>query len=315
MKLFIAFWMFVSAQIVLAAHSADHKDLQKITLALNWKPEPEFGGFYEAQWKGFYKEQDLDVTILEGGSGTPTAQLLANGKVDFAIVSADEIILANSKNKNKIKAVFAVYQKSPTGIMTRADRGFKTLKDVFDNDGILALQKGLPYVDFLLKKYPKAKVQIVPYQGGIASFTKEAKFSQQGFSFSEPVLAEKAGVKPQFFYVADEGFNPYTTVVAVREETLKNNRELVVKMLKATKQGWQSYVKSPASTNQEMAKMNKAMSLEVFNLSTEAQNVLIGDPVHLGAMTKKRWEELQQQMLDLKLIKKKTEISNYFESL
>lgn len=315
MKFVFLSWIIVFSHSLFAVPAKGPMGVKKVSLALNWKPEPEFGGFYEAQWNGFYLAQNLEVVILEGGSGTPTAQLLANGKVDFAIVSADEIILANSKNKDKIKAIFAVYQKSPNGILVHEGRGFKTLKDVFENEGLLAVQKGLPYVDFLLKKYPDSKVQIVPYQGGVANFAMNPKFSQQGFSFSEPILAQKAGAKPQFFFVADEGFNPYTTVVAVREDYLKNNRDLVKRMMVASKKGWQAYIKSPSSTNLGMAKMNKAMSLDVFSLSTAAQNVLIGDANHLGEMTGQRWETLQQQMLELKLINKKLELSNYFESL
>ncbi len=42
----------------------------KIRLALNWKPDPQFGGFYAAP----YDKHGLDVEILPGGAGTPTVQ-------------------------------------------------------------------------------------------------------------------------------------------------------------------------------------------------------------------------------------------------
>ncbi|HEX5638061.1 MAG TPA: ABC transporter substrate-binding protein, partial [Gammaproteobacteria bacterium] len=42
---------------------------QPLVLALNWKPEPQFGGFYAAQVSGYYEKNDLDVKIMEGGSG------------------------------------------------------------------------------------------------------------------------------------------------------------------------------------------------------------------------------------------------------
>ena len=54
---------------------------QKLQLALNWKPEPQFGGFYAAQLNGEFKKRHLDVEIIEGGSGTPTVQMLANKKI------------------------------------------------------------------------------------------------------------------------------------------------------------------------------------------------------------------------------------------
>ena len=41
--------------------------LRKVRLALNWYPEPEFGGFYAAQLSGLYREAGFDVEILPGG--------------------------------------------------------------------------------------------------------------------------------------------------------------------------------------------------------------------------------------------------------
>jgi ABC-type nitrate/sulfonate/bicarbonate transport system substrate-binding protein len=48
--------------------AACSKSPRKIRLALNWKPEPEFGGFYAAP----FSNNGLDVEILPGGAGTPT---------------------------------------------------------------------------------------------------------------------------------------------------------------------------------------------------------------------------------------------------
>src|SRR6187455_1351226 len=62
----------------------------KIRLALNWKPDPQFGGFYAAPWE----ERKLDVEILPGGAGTPTVQMIGAGSAEFGIVSADELVVA-----------------------------------------------------------------------------------------------------------------------------------------------------------------------------------------------------------------------------
>src|SRR5690606_7527 len=103
-------------------------------IALNWKAEPQFGGFYEAQRAGLFKEEKLNIRLLEGGSGTPTVQMLANGRADFAVVSAEEILIQNDRNpKAQIVAIFASFQTSPVVIMSHADRKFQNIKDVFEN--------------------------------------------------------------------------------------------------------------------------------------------------------------------------------------
>src|SRR5579862_6697052 len=89
----------------------------KIRLALDWKPEPEFGGFYAAP----FEKHGLDVEILPGGAGTPTVQMVGAGSAEFGIVSADEIILARAQGNNVV-GLFAVFQNCPQGIMVHASR-------------------------------------------------------------------------------------------------------------------------------------------------------------------------------------------------
>ncbi|XGC79351.1 ABC transporter substrate-binding protein [Bdellovibrio bacteriovorus] len=291
---------------------------ETITLALNWKAEPEFGGFYAAALEGIYKKYGLDVKIQEGGSGTPTVQMLANNKVEFAIVSADEIILSHDRNpKNKVKALFAVYHTAPYIIMTHAERNFKNLKEVFMSEGVIALQSGLPYYGFLVNKFGKPKAKIVPYLGGVANFVNDKNFSQQGFILSEPVSAEKAGAKTKNFIIAEEGFNPYLVVIAATEETLKKRPEIAKKLVQASREGWQSYLKDPTATNKHMATLNKAMDLDSFNKGAAMQKPLIQpkDSATLGTMTQERWQTLVQQLKDLKLIKSDVKASELFTNL
>jgi len=290
----------------------------KLKLALNWKAEPQFGGFYAAKINDEFKKRGLDVEILEGGSGTPTVQMLGAGKVDFAIVSAEEIIVAQDRG-SAITGLFATYQTNPQAIMTHEERHFNSLKEVFASPGVLSLQSGLSYAQFLLKKYPKPKVKIVPYLGGITNFTKDPQYSQQCFYTSEPILATKAGLKVKTFLVSDEGFNPYTTVVAAQSEALKKDPKTAKAFIEAVRAGWQEYLKNPEATNKHMATINKAMDLETFTLSASAQKPLIETEETkqkgLGHMTTDRWQSLITQLKGLKIIKKDLKPSDLFQSL
>ncbi|HWU42897.1 MAG TPA: ABC transporter substrate-binding protein [Bdellovibrio sp.] len=287
------------------------------TLALNWKAEPEFGGFYAAELEGFFKQQGLNVEIIQGGSGTPTVQMLANKKTDFAIVSADEIILSQDRsNKNKVKALYAVYQTAPYIVMTHEERHFQSIKDIFSSEGILAIQSGLPYFQYLIKKFGPPKAKIVPYLGGVGNFVSDKNFSQQGFITTEPLSAEGAGVKVKKFLIADEGFNPYLVVLATTEDTLKNHPDLVKKFVRACDLGWQSYLENPDKVNSYMSQLNKALGLETFKKAAEAQKPLIEvKDTKLGSMSEKRWQQLAQQLKDLNLIKTLPKAKELYEVL
>lgn len=277
---------------------------EPLTLALNWKAEPQFGGFYAAKSSGAYRRAGLDVDIVEGGSGTPTVQMLAAGRVAYAIVSGDEIVIAHDRGANNIVAIFATYQTNPQGIMTHAERGFGSLADVLKSDGTLLWQAGLPYAQYLRKHYSPLSVRTAPYLGGIGNFQNDKTISQQCFVTSEPLNAEKAGLAVKTFLVADSGYNPYTTVLATTRERLQQNPDEVKRIVAAVREGWSDYLKRPEPTNIEMAALNKAMDLPTFAASAKAQQALIAtSQTPLGSMSAARWQTLIGQLREIGAIK------------
>lgn len=286
--------------------------LKNIELALNWKAEPEFGGFYAAS--DFLKKEGLSMKIIEGGSGTPTIQMLAAKKVSFAIVSADELVIARDKGMDLV-ALFAVYQENPQGIMVREDSPWKTLEQLLnDAKATVAVQIGLPYVAYLKKTFPKLKAKLVPYQGGLTLFLSQKNYAQQAFLTAEPLLAQKSGVKTRGFSLDEVGFKPYLAVLAVHGETLKQSPDLVRKVVEGVRQGWEHYLSQPEATDLMMSQLNPSMSLETFKESGKLQSKLIKptSDFKIGQMSEERWKTLSLQLKDLRLIKKTQDPKNYF---
>jgi NitT/TauT family transport system substrate-binding protein len=290
---------------------------EPLVLALNWKPEPQFGGFYAAQVRGDYTQRKLDVKIIEGGSGTPTIQMLTAGKVDYALVSADEIAISHARGATNIVALFATYQTNPQAIMTHAERGFKSLAEVLHSDGTLLWQSGLPYAQYFRKKYAPLKVTTAPYLGGIGNFQSDAKVAQQCFATSEPLTAAAAGLKVKTFLVADSGYNPYTAVLVTSRERWQRNPDEVKRMVDAVRSGWEAYLQDPAPTNTAMQALNKAMSAQTFTESAQAQLPLIkpAGSARLGTMTLQRWQTLVDQLVEIKTIPKPVPADGLFVDL
>jgi len=272
---------------------------RKIRLALNWKPDPQFGGFYAAP----YQARGLDVEILPGGAGTPTIQMVGAGSAEFGVVSADELIVARSQG-NDVVALFAVFQNNPQGIMVHASRKLKGLSDLLKSGGTLALQRGLPYARLLEKKYGFDRVKVVPSPGGdISAFLADENFAQQCFIMSEPLTARHQGADVQVFPVSEEGYNPYTTVLVISGDVLRKDPERTKSIVAAVREGWRSYLDDPKPVDQRMNQLNPSMSPEVFAEVAEAQKPLIETEETrrngLGTMSKQRWETLIAQLSDL----------------
>ncbi|MEY4615518.1 MAG: hypothetical protein RJB66_478 [Pseudomonadota bacterium] len=284
-------------------------------LALNWKAEPEFGGFYEAI--PLLRNQGIELKISEGGSSSPTIQMLGAKQVPLAIVSGDELVTARDRGIDLV-AVFAVYQTNPQGLMVKETTPFKTIEQLLNAPSMtIGMQMGLPYVAYLKKKFPNIKARLVPYQGGIGPFLAQKDYAQQCFVTAEALAANKAGTKVRTFTLDQVGFNPYLTVVAVHKDSLLKNKLEITKIVSAFRVGWENYLKNPIATDKLMNKLNPSMTLETFSESGKAQLSLIKPTENfaVGSMTAVRWKTLADQLKDLGLIKVVQNPDNYFINL
>lgn len=272
----------------------------QVKLLLNWKPEPEFGGFFEARDRGMYQQHQLDVTIES--STEHVIQRLAAGQAEFGILAADEVFTARASGIDVV-AIFTVYQTNPQGIMSHPARGFKSLLDVMKSPGTLAVQPGLAYVDFLSRKYAPIQVKIVPYDYSITRFMADPNHSQQCFITSEPITVRQEGKEAQVFLIADSGFDPYAGMVVTRGAFLREHPEVVKRFVQATREGWHAYLEDPTQANAAMSSLNREMPLAAFTAGAEAQKSLIETPFTrengLGAMSLERWRQLGTQLRDL----------------
>lgn len=69
--------------VVLGVGQAQAAD--ELTLQLKWVAQAQFGGYFVAKDKGFYAEEDLDVTINPGGPDSAPEQIIAGGGADVMI--------------------------------------------------------------------------------------------------------------------------------------------------------------------------------------------------------------------------------------
>lgn len=286
---------FLAALPALGLMASCSSSRSKIRLALNWKPDPQFGGFYAAP----FEDYKLDVEILPGGTGTPTVQMIGAGSAEFGIVSADELVIARSRG-NDVVALFATFQDCPQGIMVHAERKLASIEEVFE-EGTVALQRGLPYARLLEKEFGFDRVKIVPSPGGdISAFLADPLFAQQCFLMSEPLQARRMGAKVTVFPVADTGYNPYTTVLATSGAYLKTNPGLVESVATSVRDGWRAYLADPKPTNDRMRKLNPSMDETTFAEVANEQKPFIENEntasEGIGSMTRERWEKLIGQL-------------------
>lgn len=111
-----------------AGGGGDCAKVDPISLQLQWVAQGQFAGYYAAKDKGFYEDQCLDVTIVEGGVEIVPQTQLANGDVDFALAWVPKA-LASREAGAKITNIAQIYQRSGTLQVSMADSGITSPAD------------------------------------------------------------------------------------------------------------------------------------------------------------------------------------------
>ncbi len=290
-------------------------ELTKVTLALNWFPEAEHGGYYAALVNGYFKEEGLDVEIQPGGPGVPVIQNVATKRVMFGIANADQVLVGRNEQADVV-ALLAPLQMSPRCIMVHKKSGIRRLEDL--KDMTLAAGSGKAYLEYLKTRVSLENVKLVPYAGSSALFLRNDNFAQQGYVFSEPFVARREGADPHVLMVSEIGFNPYTSLLVTHGETITGQEDLVAKVVRASRRGWQDYLANPETVNAYIHKVNPEMDMESLRFGVEAIQPLClpanMPPTELGAMTMDRWQALSDQLKEIDWLDGQLDPATAFES-
>ena len=97
----------------------------KVRLQLQWVTQAQFAGYFAAADQGYYKDEGLDVQILEGGVDIVPQTVLAQGQADYAIAWVPKA-LASREQGAQITDVAQVFARSGTLQVSFKDKGISS---------------------------------------------------------------------------------------------------------------------------------------------------------------------------------------------
>ena len=293
----------VAGVAVLAAPAAAD---EKFVYMTNWFAEAEHGGFYQALATGLYKKAGLDVTIKMGGPQVNVIQLMAAGQADCVMGSSDLQMVQTRESGVPVMTVAAFFQKDPQVLIAHDD--VKSFEDMKSKTILIGSGARLGYWPWLKAKYGLTDEQTRPYTFNIQPFVADKNLVQQGYVTSEPYAIQKAGVKANVFLFGDHGFPAYATTVSCMEKTVAERKAAVAAFVKASAEGWKSYLADPAPGNALIKKENPSMTDDQLAYSVaklkETGIVAGGDATKLGigVMTEARLRASFEFLVSAKLI-------------
>lgn len=284
-----------------------------ITQVLNWYPEPEHGGLYAAQMKDLYKQEGLNVTIQPGAPQVSPLQIVVAGHAQFGLADASELLMARQEGL-PVVALAAFFQTTPQALIYHKSQDIKDFKDL--NGRKVYVSPGARYWQHIKKKYELDQVQELKYNGQFANFMADETSVVQGYLTSEPFILAEQGVKTDWLPVSESGYAPYQSVLFTTEGFLKQNPDVVKKYVQATIEGWRYYMRFSGVVNPYIQQFNPDVKLSVMNATAKAQKnwILRGEAETqgIGYMTKERWAQTQQQLIEMGEMKKEVDLDKVF---
>ncbi len=99
-----------------------------VTLQLKWVTQAQFAGYYVAKDKGFYTEENLDVTIKPGGPDIAPEQVIAGGGADVIVDWMGGALAAREKGVGLVN-IAQPFKKAGMELVCPKDGPVKTEAD------------------------------------------------------------------------------------------------------------------------------------------------------------------------------------------
>ena len=223
----------------------------ELSVGMGWIKNVEYAGSWLALEDGYYDGEKIKPDYLQGGPNAPSAPVaVASGDAQIG-VSASMLTLLDAINEGNDFVVFGTqYQVSPGAVLSLAAKPVETPEDLV---GITFLgQEGVDVtIDAVLEIAGLPK----DYDFVVAGFTPDPLIEGQGdayscFAVNQPITLEQQGlVEGEDFIVtpwAELGIPSYANLFFAQRAYVEENRDAIVRFMRATIMGWEENTKDPA---------------------------------------------------------------------
>lgn len=283
-----------------------------ITFVLDWTPNTNHTGLYVAMDKGYFKEEGLNVTIIQPPEDGAEA-LVASGKAQFGVSFQDTLAPAFAReNPLPITAVGTILQHNTSGILSRKGEGMERPKGM---EGHRYATWDLPVEKSMIKNVVESdggkmeNVELIPSTvtdeySALKTKQVDAIWVYYGWA---GIGTKVKGMETDYFAFKDINpiFDYYTPVIIGNNDYLNEHTEETKAFLRAVTKGYEDAIANPEEAGEVLLKYAKELDK---SLVLESQKWLSSqykeDGIPWGYMDGERWNRFYQWLYENQLIEK-----------
>ncbi len=284
---------FGAAALSLVAGAALAAD--DVTLQLKWVTQAQFAGYYVALEKGFYGEEDLNVTIKPGGPDIAPTQVLAGGGADVTVEWMPAALAAREKGLPMVN-IAQPFKSSGMMLTCRKDAGVTSTDDFAGKTlGVWFFGNEFPFLSWMSKlglatDGSDAGVEVLKQGFNVDPILNGQAACVSTMTYNEYWQVIDAGLTPddlQVFKYEDNGVATLEDGLYVLEDNLADPafEDKMVRFVRASMKGWKYAEANPDEaadivlefdeTGAQTEKHQRRMMGEVAKLTAGSNGALV----------------------------------------
>ncbi len=292
----------VAAGMVIAAyaHATEVVDLQ-----LRWHHQFQFAGYYAAVEKGFYKEEWLDVRIHAGDpTHQPVPEVLA-GHAQYAEGNSE--VLYQRLLGKPLVALAAIFQHSPSVLLTRRDSGIESVHDLMGKKVMLMnMTEDADFLSmFLNEDVSLSHVKVIPSSYDINDLISGKVDAFNSYTTNEPYFLKQHNVAYNIIDPSTYRIDFYSDILFTSEAELRDHPNRVEAMRRASLKGWRYAMDHPDEIitllleKYHVEKTREHLEFE----AAEMRKLIFPNLIEIGHMNQGRWQHMADSFVNVGLIK------------
>ena len=245
----------VAAGAALGLWGAAAQAADDLTLQLKWVTQAQFAGYYVALDKGFYKEEDLNVTIKPGGPDIAPTQVLAGGGADVTVDWMPSALSAREKGLPMVN-IAQPFKSSGMMLTCRKDAGVESTDDFAGKTlGVWFFGNEFPFLSWMSQLGISTEggddgVTVLKQGFNVDPLLQGQAACVSTMTYNEYWQVIDAGLAPEdltVFKYEDQGVATLEDGLYVLEENLGDPafEDKMVRFVRASMKGWKYAEENP----------------------------------------------------------------------
>jgi NitT/TauT family transport system substrate-binding protein len=309
-------FVLLFALILTACGSGPSDNLRRVRLPLGYIPNVQFAPLYAAVEKGYFREAGIEVEF-DYSFETDAVALVCADEIQFAVVSGEQVLLARAQGL-PIVYVAAWYQEYPVSVVAKTEQGIQSPADLRGKTIGLPGLYGANYIALraLLHEGGLTESDVTLDSIGYTQVEALATDRDQAVSVytaNEPIQLRNKGYDLTEMRVADY-VHLASNGLITNEKTLKENPQLVRRMVTVLLKGMQAVIDNPDEAYELCHKHVETLAQADANVQKQvlSTSIELWKAERLGYSDAEAWENMQAVLLDMGLLTQPLDVTQAF---